>query len=73
MILWRLRPRGGLARASNGYSALRALRFGPGTALFGIMNRLRYTFLLLLSAGCVEEAPVEPLPQCKEVHNAYPI
>jgi len=63
MILWQLRPRGGLARVSNGYSAFRALRFAPATALFGIMNRLRYTFLLLLTAGCVEEAPVEPLPE----------
>lgn len=27
------------------------------------MNRLRYTFLLLLSTACVEEPPLEPLPE----------
>lgn len=63
MILWRLRQQGGPAHASEEYSVFRALRFAPGTALFGIMNRLRFALLLVLSAACVEQPPVQPLPE----------
>jgi hypothetical protein len=41
----------------------RALRFALATAPFGIMNRPRFALLLLLGAACVEQPPVQPLPE----------
>ena len=48
---------------SDVYSVLRALRLAFCTAPFSIMNRLRFTLLLLLSSACVEDPPVQGLPE----------